>query len=324
MNVLVCGGAGYVGSHMVRRLVCDGYRVTVLDNLSTGHREAVGDVELVVVDLLDAGKVEQVLRASPYEAVLHFAALSVVADSVRDPYAYYRNNVAGTLNLLQGMRVSGIEKLIFSSSAAVYGPPRNDVLDEQHPTEPINPYGATKLAAERLLADAFHAYRLRSVSLRYFNAAGADGCGELGESHHPETHLIPNVLRVALGQAPALRIFGNDYPTPDGTCVRDYVHVEDLVDGHVRALRYLDQKAGAFHFNLGSGCGHSVGEVVEMARRVTGSAVPVEMAPRRVGDPAVLVASRDLARRELGWQPRNSGLESILASAWRWHGQQHY
>lgn len=324
MNVLVCGGAGYVGSLMVRRLVHDGHQVTVLDNLSTGHREAVGGVELVMADLLDAGKVEQVLRASRYEAVLHFAALSIVADSVRDPYAYYRNNVIGTLNLLQAMRVSGIEKLIFSSSAAVYGTPKSDVLDEQHPTEPINPYGATKLAIERLLTDAFHAYQLSSVSLRYFNAAGADGDGELGESHYPETHLIPNVLHVALGKASVLQVFGNDYSTYDGTCVRDYVHVEDLVDGHARALRYLDHKAGAFSFNLGSGCGHSVNEVLAMARRVTGGAIPAELAPRRVGDPAVLVASRDLAGRELGWQPRSSSLESILATAWRWHGRQSY
>jgi len=324
VNVVVCGGAGYVGSHMVRRLVSDGHRVTVLDNLSTGHREAVGDARLVVADLLDAGKVEQTLKASSCEAVLHFAALSVVADSVSDPYAYYRNNVAGTLNLLQGMRAAGVYKLIFSSSAAVYGAPRNDVVDEQHPTEPINPYGATKLTIERLLTDAFHAYGLRSASLRYFNAAGAAGDGELGESHRPETHLIPNVLRVALGQAPALRIFGDDYPTPDGTCVRDYIHVEDLADGHARALRYLDTKAGAFRFNLGSGRGYSVAEVVATARRVTGSVIPVKVASRRAGDPAMLVASRDLAGLELGWQPRNSGLESILASAWRWHSRQRY
>ena len=319
MNILVCGGAGYIGAHMVKRLLQDGHEVVVLDNLSTGHREAVGDAKLVVADLLDAASVKKVVRETAFEAVLHFAAMSIVADSVRDPYAYHQNNVVGTLNLLQAMLTAGVGRLIFSSTAAVYGLPRQDVLDERHPTEPINPYGATKLAVERLLDDAFYAYGLRSVSLRYFNAAGADQDGELGESHQPETHLIPNILRSALGGAAALKIFGNDYPTPDGTCVRDYIHVDDLVDGHACALRYLDRSAGAFRFNLGSGEGYSVAQVLEAARRVTGHAIPVEVKARRAGDPSALVASRELAGRVLGWHPRRSDLESILSSAWRWH-----
>lgn len=324
MNILVCGGAGYIGAHMVKRLVREGHRVTVLDNLATGHREAVGAARLVEVDLLEMDKVQKVLEEAAPDAVLHFAALSVVADSVRDPYAYYRNNVGGTLNLLQAMRATGVGRLIFSSTAAVYGMPRAGVLDEQQPTKPINPYGATKLAVERLLGDAFAAHGLRSVSLRYFNAAGADSEGELGESHQPETHLIPNVLRCALGQASGFKVFGDDYPTPDGTCIRDYIHVDDLVDGHARALQYLDHHAGAFCFNLGSGDGYSVAQVIAAAQRVTGRSIPVEVGPRRAGDPAALVASHELARKELGWQPRNSGLESILSSAWRWHCQPRY
>ncbi|MBD8899292.1 UDP-glucose 4-epimerase GalE [Rhodanobacter sp. DHG33] len=324
MNILVCGGAGYIGAHMVKRLLQEGHEVVVLDNLSTGHREAVGDASLVVADLLDAEKVERTLRTTAFDAVLHFAAMSIVADSMRDPYAYHQNNVVGTLNLLRAMRTVRVDKLIFSSTAAVYGMPRQHVLDEQHPVEPINPYGATKLAVERLLEDASRAYGLSSVSLRYFNAAGADQEGELGESHQPETHLIPNILRSALGMDPALRIFGSDYPTPDGTCVRDYIHVDDLVDGHACALRYLDRNAGVFRFNLGSGEGYSVAQVLEAARRVTGRPISVEVEARRAGDPATLVASRELAGRELGWEPRKSDLDSILSSAWRWHCKPRY
>lgn len=324
LNILVCGGAGYIGAHMVKRLLQDGHEVVVLDNLSTGHREAVGGAKLVVADLLDAASVKKVVRETAFEAVLHFAAMSIVADSVRDPYAYHQNNVVGTLNLLQAMRTAGVGRLIFSSTAAVYGLPRQDVLDERHPTEPINPYGATKLAVERLLDDAFHAYGLRSVSLRYFNAAGADQDGELGESHQPETHLIPSVLRSALGGTTALKVFGNDYPTPDGTCIRDYIHVNDLVDGHARALRYLDRSAGAFRFNLGSGIGYSVAQVLEAARGVTGRSIPIEVEARRTGDPPALVASHELAGKELGWRPCNSDLESILSTAWRWHCSPRY
>lgn len=309
---------------MVKRLIRDGHRVTVLDNLSTGHREAVRDADFVMADLLDTERIERALRAIQCDAVLHFAALSVVADSMRDPYAYYRNNVAGTLSLLQAMNTAGTRKLIFSSSAAVYGLPQTPVLHERHVTQPINPYGATKLVIERLLGDASRAYGLDSVTLRYFNAAGADAEGELGESHEPETHLIPNVLRSALGAGSAIRIYGDDYPTPDGTCIRDYIHVEDLVDGHAQALEYLNGRSGAFCFNLGSGQGYSVAEVVNAARRVTGRTIPVEIAPRRAGDPASLVASAQLAWRELSWQPRRSSLETILLSAWRWHKQPRY
>lgn len=319
MRILVCGGAGYIGAHTVKRLLQDGHDVVVLDNLSTGHHEAVGDARLVVADLLDAAKVEQTLRETAFEAVLHFAAMSIVADSVRDPYAYYQNNVVGTLNLLQAMRATGVGKLIFSSTAAVYGTPRQDVLDEHHPTEPINPYGATKLMVEHLLDDAFRAYGLRSASLRYFNAAGADPDGELGESHQPETHLIPNVLRYALGQGEGLNVFGDDYETRDGTCVRDYVHVHDLAMAHVQALDYLEKNAGAHCFNLGSGSGYTIMEVIETASKVTGRSILFTRAPRRAGDPPVLVADSQYARNTLGWHPRFDDMATIIETAWRWH-----
>lgn len=250
---------------------------------------------------------------------MHFCARSLVGESVAQPYDYYANNVAGTLNLLAAMRRHGVGKLVFSSTAAVYGQPVVAPIDEDHPTAPINPYGASKLMVERILADAAPAYGLRSVALRYFNAAGASPDGEIGESHQPETHLIPNVLRAALGTGPALQVFGDDYPTPDGTCVRDYVHVDDLAQAHERALAYLDRHAGAHVFNLGNGQGFSVRQVIEAAQRVSGRRIPYAIAPRRAGDPAVLVASSAKARRELGWAPAYEALEAILDTAWRWH-----
>lgn len=319
MRLIVCGGAGYIGSHLVKHLLRAGHEVAVLDNLSTGHREAVGSATLIEADLLDAAAVNAALAEFVPDAVLHFAALSIVGDSVRQPYAYYRNNVGGTLNLLAAMQAAGVRKLIFSSTAAVYGNPEAEVIDEAHPTRPINPYGASKLAVEHLLEHAFRAHELRSVALRYFNAAGADADGELGESHHPETHLIPSLLRAARDGAPALKLFGTDYPTRDGTCARDYIHVEDLADGHARALDYLAVNAGAFRFNLGTGHGCTVAEMIAAAERVTGRAIPAEHAARRAGDPPTLVASRALAQRELGWEPRHSSINTILGSAWRWH-----
>jgi len=319
MHVLVCGGAGYIGSHMAKWLATRGIEVTVLDNLSTGHREAVRWGTLVEADLLYPETLEPVFAANRFDAVMHFCARSLVGESVAKPYEYYANNVTGTLNLLEAMRRHGVDRLVFSSTAAVFGQPVSRSIDEDHPTQPINPYGASKLMVERILADAAAAYGLRSVALRYFNAAGASPQGDIGESHEPETHLIPNVLRAALRTGPALSVFGDDYPTPDGTCVRDYVHVDDLAQAHQLALGYLDANPGAHVFNLGNGQGFSVREVIAAAQRISGLEIPHTVAPRRVGDPAVLVASSEKARRDLGWEPAHTSLDTIIESAWRWH-----
>jgi len=319
MNVLVCGGAGYIGSHMAKWLAARGTEVTVLDNLSTGHREAVRWGELIEADLLDPASLQRAFAGRRYDAVMHFCARSLVGESMTAPYDYYANNVGGTLNLLQAMQRHGVERLVFSSTAAVFGQPVSEHIDEDHPKAPINPYGASKLMVERMLADAYAAYGLSSVSLRYFNAAGASPDGDIGEAHMPETHLIPNVLRTALGTGPTLKVFGDDYATPDGTCVRDYVHVDDLAQAHLMALAYMDGHAGAHAFNLGNGHGFSVREVIAAAQQVTGQPIGFEMAPRRAGDPAVLVASSERACRELGWQPHYTGLAPIIESAWRWH-----
>lgn len=319
MHILVCGGAGYIGSHMARRLSMDGHDVTVLDNLSTGHREAARWGRLLEADLLHPLTLERAFSGARIDAVMHFCARSLVGESVSAPYDYYANNVAGTLNLLQAMQRHGVDRLVFSSTAAIFGQPVSERIDEDHPRQPINPYGASKLMVERILADAAHAYGLRSVSLRYFNAAGAAADGSLGELHEPETHLIPNVLLAALGSGSGLRVFGDDWPTPDGTCIRDYVHVDDLAQAHSLALDYMDRHPGAHAFNLGNGCGFSVREVIAAAEHVCGHAIPYDVHPRRQGDPAVLVAASDRARRELGWTPEHPDLESILESAWRWH-----
>ncbi|QOY62007.1 UDP-glucose 4-epimerase GalE [Lysobacter sp. H21R4] len=324
MHVLICGGAGYIGSHMARFLVARSVSVTTLDNLSTGHREAVQGGELVEADLLDPASIERALGGRRFDAAMHFCARSLVGESVSQPYAYYANNVSGTLNLLEAMRRHGIGKLVFSSTAAVFGQPERERIDEDHPKAPINPYGASKLMVERILADASSAYGLRSVALRYFNAAGASDDACIGESHQPETHLIPNVLRAALGTGPALKVFGDDYPTPDGTCVRDYVHVDDLAQAHQLALDYMDRHDGAHAFNLGNGKGFSVREVIDAAKAATGREIRYEVAPRRPGDPAVLVASSEKARRELGWVPAHTDLAPIIESAWRWHQTQSY
>jgi len=318
-RVLVCGGAGYIGSHMVKLLLEQGFEVTVFDNLSTGHRAAVREADLVTGDIRDRSALASLFATRRFDAVMHFCASSIVADSVNDPYAYYENNVFGTLSLLDAVRRAGVGRFVFSSSAAVYGLPEQPLIDETHPTRPINPYGATKLMVERMLKDAADAYGLRSVALRYFNAAGADPDGTLGEAHRPETHLIPNILRSALGQDVDLKVFGTDYDTVDGSCVRDYVHVCDLASAHLLAMKHLDHYAGAHCFNLGSGTGYSVLQVIETARKVTGRPLPARVFPRRPGDPPVLVASSRLAQAELGWQPRYSDLGKIIESAWRWH-----
>jgi UDP-glucose 4-epimerase len=324
MKVLVCGGAGYIGSHMVRHLAACGHQVVIFDNLSTGHREAVGAATLVSGDLLDPLSLAALFAAHQFDSVIHFCAMSLVGVSVREPYLYYQNNVTGTLNLLQAMREAAVDRLVFSSTAAVFGNPDVELIDESHPTRPINPYGASKLMVERILADAASAYGLRSVTLRYFNAAGADPSGEIGESHEPETHLIPNVLRAALGKGGALKVFGDDYATRDGTCVRDYVHVNDLAVAHLKGIEFMRDREGAHIFNLGNGQGFTVLEVIEAARRVTGVEIACERAPRRAGDPPVLVASSALASRLLGWEPAFGDIDGIITSAWRWHQRPRY
>lgn len=324
MRVLVCGGAGYIGAHMVRCLLAHGHDVVVFDNLSTGHRAAVCAAPLVVGDLLDSAALTTLFATHRFDAVMHFCALSLVGVSVTDPYGYYQNNVAGTLSLLQAMRAAGVTKLVFSSTAAVFGNPETELIDENHPTRPINPYGASKLMVERILADAARAYGLRSVALRYFNAAGADPSGEIGEAHQPETHLVPNVLRAALGHGATLKVFGDDYATRDGTCVRDYVHVNDLASAHLKGIEFMASHDGAHVFNLGNGRGFSVLELIEAARRVTGAAIAFEHAPRRAGDPPVLVAASAKARATLGWSPVFTDLDAIVESAWRWHQHPQY
>ncbi len=325
MHVLICGGAGYIGSHMAKMLAARGEQVTIFDNLSTGHREAVQWGRLIVGDLLVPADIDRALEAGSYDAVMHFSAKSLVGESVIHPDRYYLNNVVGTINLLNALVRNRIEKFIFSSSAAVFGNPEYTPIDERHPTQPINPYGKTKLMVEGVLADYGQAYGLRSVSLRYFNAAGADPEAVIGESHDPETHLIPNILlSVARKGGQSLKVFGDDYDTPDGTCVRDYIHVNDLCDAHLRALDHLNRGGRTEIFNLGNGHGFSVLEVIQTATSVTGRDIPYTVAERRAGDPPVLVASADKARTQLGWEPRYTGLGEIIDSAWGWHREPRY
>lgn len=305
---------------MVRYLLDRDHHVVVYDNLSTGHRESVpSGTPFVHGDIGDAGKLARVFGEHRFDAVMHFCARSLVGESVVDPYAYYENNVGNTISLLDAMRHASVNRLVFSSTAAVFGHPVSDTIDESHPTAPINPYGQSKLMIEQVLSDAAGAYGLRSVALRYFNAAGASACGSIGEAHDPETHLIPNVLKAVLGKGKGLKVFGTDYDTRDGTCVRDYVHVNDLASAHLLAIEYMERNEGAFTFNLGNGEGFTVREVIAAAEKVTGRPVPHEFAERRPGDPAVLVASSRQARDELGWQPSMARMEDILASAWNWH-----
>lgn len=322
-HILVCGGAGYIGSHMVRQLMAGGYHVTVFDNLSTGHRAAIGEAALIEGDLLDPVALRRAFAGERIDAVMHFAALSIVGESVRDPARYYRNNVTGTLNLVEAMRAFDVGCLVFSSTAAVYGAAAAEWIDEGQSLQPINPYGASKVMAERVITDACTAYGMGAVALRYFNAAGADPSGEIGEAHAPETHLIPNVLRAAL-DGTAVNIFGRDYPTPDGTCIRDYIHVCDLAEAHRLALGYIKGRQGFHAFNLGSGIGFSVLQVLGAARLVSGRSIESRYLARRDGDPARLVASNTRAASELGWSPAHSDLAGIVESAWRWHSHQRY
>ncbi|MDA8110373.1 MAG: UDP-glucose 4-epimerase GalE [Betaproteobacteria bacterium] len=317
MRILVVGGAGYVGSHMTKLLRETRHEPVVLDNLSSGFREAVLGAELIVGHLADRMLLERVLRERRFDAVMHFASSIQVGESLADPARYYRNNVAATLNLLECMVHAGVSCLVFSSSAAVYGEPARAPLDEDHPRAPVNPYGRTKWMVEQVLGDFDRAYGLRHCCLRYFNAAGADPAGLLGERHDPETHLIPLALRAAGGALPALQIFGTDYDTPDGTCIRDYVHVADLCRAHLLAIERLLGGAPSRAYNLGNGAGYSVRQVVEAAGRASGRPVPVIEAPRREGDPTRLVADASRARAELGWRPKYD-LDAIVRHACAW------
>lgn len=317
-KVLVCGGAGYIGSHTVRHFEERGVEVVVLDNLSTGHRAAVR-APLEVVDLADRDRLAEVFARHKPAAVVHFAAKCYVGESVSDPSKYYRENVLATWNLLEAMRASDTRDLVFSSTCATYGNPLQLPLTEEHSQAPISPYGRTKLHIEHMLQDYSRAYGLRIAAPRYFNAAGAASDGTLGEDHVPETHLIPLVLQVALGQRQAITIFGRDYPTPDGTCIRDYVHVEDLASAHYLALATLQGGASELFVNLGTGSGYSVLQVIEAARKITGHAIPSHDAPRRPGDPPELVSGGTRAFDLLGWRPERPELERILTDAWRFH-----
>lgn len=319
-RILVTGGAGYIGSHIVRRLTEAGRDVVVLDDLSEGHRAAVGEVPFVEGAVADREVLDRVFSAGGVRFVVHMAASCLVGESVEDPAKYYDNNLVATLRLLDACRRHAVEGIVFSSSAAVYGEPEDVPLREEHPCRPTNPYGETKLAVERALSWYHRAYGLKYTALRYFNAAGAHPSGELGEDHEPESHLVPRLLRAAAEGGPATPIFGEDYPTSDGTCVRDYVHVSDLAEAHVLSLDAMARGAlTAEALNLGNGEGFSVKEIVEAVGRVTGAKPPVERAPRRPGDPAILVAASDRARRRLGWTPGLSSVDSILETAWRWH-----
>jgi len=318
-TVLVTGGAGYIGSHTVKALTRQGFEVVVFDNLSAGRREFVPDAELVTGDLLDRGAVREVFKGRDIAAVLHFASLIQVGESYADPRKYYRGNLVTSLNLLDAMLDAHVARFIFSSSAAVYGVPNALPIPEDHPLDPINPYGQTKAMVERILRDYERAHGLRYVSLRYFNAAGADPEGGLGETHDPETHLIPNILLAMLGKKEALDIFGTDFPTPDGTAVRDYIHVTDLAEAHVLALRRLIAGEAGEVVNLGTNRGYSVREVVAKAEEITGRKVPCRDQPRREGDVPVLLASKEKAERLLGWTQSHSDLETIIATAWNWN-----
>jgi UDP-glucose-4-epimerase GalE len=324
--VLVTGGAGYVGSHTALALAAAGYDVVVYDNLSAGHAESVAavarahparSVTLIEGDIGDTAAVGDALRASRAAAVLHFAAKLSVGASVADPLGYYRNNVCGTLSVLGAMAESGVRQFVFSSTAATFGEPIGTPIDEAHPQRPVNPYGETKLAIERALPHLERAHGLRSMVLRYFNAAGADPSGLIGEAHDPEEHVIPLALQAELG-GPPLTLYGDDYPTPDGTCIRDFVHVSDLADAHVAALRALEASAHSNAYNLGSGTGTSIRELLAAIERVTGRPVPHRIGPRRPGDPARLVASSERIRRDLGWSPRFDRIDAIVDTAWRW------
>lgn len=318
-NILITGGAGYIGSHACKALARAGYTPIAYDNLVYGHAGAVRWGPLERGDISDRARLDAVLVRYRPTAVMHFAAYAYVGESVEDPGKYYRNNVAGTLTLLEALRDQAIDRFIFSSTCATYGIPQHIPISETHPQQPINPYGASKLMIERMLRDFDVAHGLRSIALRYFNAAGADPEGDIGEAHDPETHLLPLVLDVAGGRRSAITVYGDDYDTPDGTCIRDYIHVTDLAQAHVLALQALEQRAAGAVYNLGNGQGFSVREVIDRARQVTGRDIPVTLGPRRPGDPSRLVGDATRIQRELNWRPAYADLDTILETAWGWH-----
>jgi UDP-glucose 4-epimerase len=325
-TILVTGGAGYIGSHAVLALRDAGYEVVILDNLVYGHRDLVETalkVEIIQGDIGDRALLDQLFKTREFAAVMHFAAYAYVGESVSQPAKYYRNNVVGTLTLLEAMCEAGIKNFVFSSTCATYGVPQQIPISENQPQQPINPYGMSKLMVEQILSDFDHAYGLRSVRFRYFNAAGADPQCRLGEDHEPETHLIPLVLLTAMGKRESISVFGTDYDTPDGTCIRDYIHVTDLAQAHILGLDHLLKGGSSEVFNLGNGQGFSIQQVIEAARVVTGRPIPVTLADRRPGDPPILVGSGEKAKRLLGWQPQYADLETILEHAWQWHQKRH-
>jgi len=318
-KILVVGGAGYIGSHMVKDLLDAGYGVITLDDLSTGHRELVTGGEFIEGGLGDQVLLDKLFSTHKISAVMHFAAFSLVGESVEEPLKYYRNNMAATAELLDSMIRHNVKRFIFSSTAAVYGEPVEIPITENHPCNPTNPYGKSKIAVERMLKDCDFAYGLKYISLRYFNASGADESGNIGERHSNETHLIPLVLEVATGRRKNIKIFGTSYPTPDGTCIRDYIHVSDLTKAHLVALNALLSGGDSAVYNLGNNRGYSVREVIERARTVTGKPIPAIEADKRKGDPAVLIASSDKIKKTLGWKPKYEDLETIIKTAWVWH-----
>lgn len=318
-NILVVGGAGNIGSHMCKYLSKHGYLPIVLDNLSRGHEKAVKWGPFIEGSISDRNILKRVFSEHRIDAVMHYAAYCYVGESVTDPSMYYQNNLADTICLLSEMVEAEVKKIVFSSSCAVYGEPEEIPITENHPQNPVNPYGRTKYMVEQVLDDFKYAYGVESVSLRYFNAAGADPEGELGEDHNPESHLIPLTIQAALGKREEIRIYGNDYPTHDGTCIRDFIHVEDLAGSHLLALKRLLNGKGGGTYNLGNGQGYSVREVIDITRRITGKPIRDRVVDRRDGDPAVLVGSSDKAKNELGWNPRFPDLESMVETAWHWH-----
>jgi len=321
MKVLVLGGAGYIGSHMCKLLASQGHQVIVFDNLSTGHKASVKWGQFIKGDILNKTDLDKLFdNYGPFDLIIHFCAKSLVGESVKQPNEYYRNNVVGTLNLLDKMVETGHDKLVFSSTAAVFGMPSVDLIDEQQTRFPINPYGQSKKMVEDILQDYFKAFGLKSVCLRYFNACGADPDAEIGERHEPETHLIPNILKSVLksGQS-QLKVFGDSYPTQDGTCIRDYIHINDLGAAHLLAGQYIETNEGAFAFNLGNGSGFSVLDVINAAQDVVGQTIPYSIEAPRAGDPPVLVADATLAKRTLGWIPEYTEIKDIIATAWQWH-----
>ncbi len=317
MSILVCGGAGYIGSHVVLELIKKNYDVIVIDNLSNGHKEFLQkDARFYEGDIRDEKLVEKIIHDEKIDSVIHFAAFSLVGESMINPTKYYDNNVLATFSLLNSLRKNNVKKIIFSSTAAVYGEPQSIPITEDNPVNPINPYGETKIVIEKMLHWFDKAYGIKYVALRYFNVAGADETGQIGEAHNPETHLIPIILK-AVRDNKTIKIFGNDYPTPDGTCIRDYIHVTDLAAAHILALEKLSDQSKIY--NLGNNKGLSVMEIVKTAEIVTGKKINYEIAPRRVGDPAILIASSEKIKNELGWQPKFCTPEKIISSAWNWH-----